>query len=265
MTCRIFKYLIFIALISTYGCQNDDIAEVPSCPSDFITYVEGLGLNPTFDVIKDSLIACAGSGQMGVLNDPSNTPTSILFYPNGVVSDFRYWTLNTSIDSDPACLPFDRSMTDIELNDSPLWNGFLRKFQSNSQDELGVVSYIRNNQVFVSNPIQIKTESQPTAFNPSPINITDTNTGKRFEWEAAPEGEDAIYFHVVADLQGNLISGTYTFDRHWTFYDLSNVVLNIREIDPPPTLIEGATYQFVVMGVSLDNWVNALWDTTFVF
>ena len=53
---------------------------------------------------------------------------------------------------------------------------------------------------------------------------------------------------------GNLISGTYTYEPNFTFYDLSNVVLNITDTSSVPLLKENSTYTFTLMGVSEDNW-----------
>jgi len=62
----------------------------------------------------------------------------------------------------------------------------------------------------------------------------------------------------------NLISGTYTYDRAFTVYDLSNVVLNITDTTFVPTLEPNQNYNFTMMGVSEDNWVNLFIRKTFV-
>ena len=76
--------------------------------------------------------------------------------------------------------------------------------------------------------------------------------------------DNIIYFEVVADSLGNLVSGTYTYDKHWKFYDLSNVVLNIHDVTPPPELTPNAKYKFTLMGVSEDNWVHLAGEKEFV-
>jgi hypothetical protein len=37
---------------------------------------------------------------------------------------------------------------------------------------------------------------------------------------------------------------------------LSNVVLNIRNVSPEPSLVNDTKYNITLMGVSIDNWVN---------
>tara|TARA_B110000037_G_scaffold188288_1_gene219533 strand:- start:56975 stop:57187 length:213 start_codon:yes stop_codon:yes gene_type:complete len=67
----------------------------------------------------------------------------------------------------------------------------------------------------------------------------------------------------VSDLEGNLISGTYTYEKNFTFYDLTNVVLNIKDVDPALALQPNRTYRITMMAVSQDNWVNLLCEKKF--
>ena len=48
-------------------------------------------------------------------------------------------------------------------------------------------------------------------------------------------------------------------------YDLSNVVINIHDINPPPTLQEREEYTFLVMGISKDNWVDFIANKKFQY
>ena len=60
---------------------------------------------------------------------------------------------------------------------------------------------------------------------------------------------------MVTDAQNNLLSGTYTYEKLFTYYNLENVVLNVTR-ENPPSLLSNNSYSFTMMGVSLDNWVN---------
>ena len=60
---------------------------------------------------------------------------------------------------------------------------------------------------------------------------------------------------VITNNENNLLSGTYTYDQWFQYYQLNNVVLNVTR-NTPPDLEVANTYNFVMMGVSLDNWVN---------
>ncbi len=219
-------------------------------------YIAELGL-PTQ---RDSLIACAASGQHGILKDNFNNDISIIFYPPTGAMNYRYYELAT-----PAAGTIDlRDFKLKELNHVPLLNGYLRKFVGNIADKLCLVTFVKDSKLFISDPITIKGTSQPTTFNPSGTNIFNASSlSPSFNWNPTATRIDKIYFQIIADADGDLISGTYTESTNFTFYDLSNVVLNIRDITPPPTLTADQEYQFVMMGVSDDNWVNVLVDTTF--
>ena len=115
----------------------------------------------------------------------------------------------------------------------------------------------------MSNPIKLKINTKPTEVNADLLTIIDDGVTPTFRWDDGLIPENAIYFHVVSDLDDNLISGTYTFDREFTFYDLDNVVLNITDPSTTPLLEPNQEYKFTMMGVSLDNWVNLLIETRF--
>ena len=83
-----------------------------------------------------------------------------------------------------------------------------------------------------------------------------------FSWEDGSYSDTKIYFQVVSDDENNLISGTYTFESMFQFYDLENVVLNITK-GTPDMLERSADYNFTLMGVSEDNWVNLFSQKSF--
>ena len=85
----------------------------------------------------------------------------------------------------------------------------------------------------------------------------------RFSWEDGIIDESVIYFQIISDEANNFISGTYTFEKEFTFYDLSNVVLNITDTTSTPTLEPNQDYKFTMMGVSEDNWVNLFIEKEF--
>jgi len=61
----------------------------------------------------------------------------------------------------------------------------------------------------------------------------------------------------------DVLSGTYTFDSNFRYYDLDNVVLNITR-QQPTDLVVDSTYNFTLMGVTEDNWVNTFLQKEFV-
>ena len=77
------------------------------------------------------------------------------------------------------------------------------------------------------------------------------------------ELSNVIYFQVISDANNTLISGTYTIDKWFQYYNLANIVLNIT-IGTPPNLIPSDEYNFTLMGVSEDNWVNLVVEKSFI-
>ena len=83
-----------------------------------------------------------------------------------------------------------------------------------------------------------------------------------FSWNDGIFPENAIYFQVIADVNNDFISGTYTTDTWFQYYNLSNVVLDINRITPPD-LLTNNQYNFSMLAVSLDNWVNLVIENSF--
>lgn len=78
-----------------------------------------------------------------------------------------------------------------------------------------------------------------------------------FSWENDLVGDNAIYFQIVSDINDTVLSATYTFESNFQYYNTSNVVLNVTEGIPPDFMVNEA-YNFTLMDVSEDNWVNVL-------
>ncbi len=238
------------------ACAGD--GEHPLPVGSLAALVQELGL----PIQRDSLIACAASGQHGFLQEASNQPVSVIYLPVPESGETWYFETQGPV-ADKTDLSHYQQQT---LETRPILNGFLRKFihPGGSGETQGIVATVSNGKLFLSNEIAIKSADQPTDFNPGDISIDVTDPlMPGFEWQASVRGQDAIYFHVVSDAQNNLISGTYSLDRSFRFYDLSNVVLNINDTDPAPGLQSGEDYTFSVMAVSEDNWVNAFWSQAF--
>ena len=211
---------------------------------------------------RDSLIACAASGQNSFLAESSGLPVSVIYLPVSNSGPVWFFETNGLInDKTDYSRYFQR-----QLEDKPLLNGFLRKFAhaGASEETIGVVATVSNGKLFLSNEINIKVANQPTVFSAEAIAIDQAQPlMPAFSWSASEQGADAIYFQVVSDVTGNLISGTYTQEPDFQFYKLDNVVLNINDTDPAPSLESGVSYTISVMAVSLDNWVNSFSSTAF--
>lgn len=247
-----YKYLSFVLCVFIFSCQNDQ--EKPLDQNILSDYIE---LNS--DLESDFLIACA-AGKEGGMHGVMSEPTAIYFYPVAGATDYRYYETENVIDS----IDFSQYKR-VDLTLDPLFNGYLQRWNQESfeGERMSIVTYLTDGKLHISDPIRMKTNPKPTEVNPALVNIEVEDSTAHFEWQDGVIDENVIYFQVISDDQGNLVSGTYTYDRSWTFYDTSNVVLNITT-DPNPTLEAGKEYNFTMMAVSEDNWVNLLIQQSFL-
>jgi hypothetical protein len=206
---------------------------------------EYLVLNPDIATDKD-VVACAAS-------DALNTGTTYVFYyPIPGATEINYFeTANLLGDKNDFSLYFP-----LELESQPVFNGYLERFVRESGDEVWcIVTYKIDGEVRTSNPIRLKHDSKPTEWTDN-VMIDVTNKIKpKFSWEDGVINENAIYFQVITDASNNLLSGTYTYEKLFQYYNLDNVVLNVTR-NSPPQLMTSNTYNFTLMAVSIDNWVN---------
>jgi len=217
-----------------------------SCSTDTLSEEETLNTILGFkDIVLDNVISCAASNKDDKL-------VSVFLYPRPGATNIQYFeTSNDLVDKN--------NFDNYTLHEYPLtdvFNGYLKKFEVESLNEKWViVSFDEDGKTHLSNPIHLKQQSKPTQYLPQNIMVDASSGMPFFSWQDGLYNDTAIYFQVVSDAQGNLLSGTYTFDRTFTYYKLDNVVLNITK-STPPVLSDGNPYEFTLMGVSEDNWVN---------
>lgn len=210
-------------------------------------------LNQNSNLELDEVIACAAS-------DQSNKNTSFIFYyPIPGATEIKYFeTPNLTVNEND----FSK-YTQVEYISEPVFNGYLERFvRNNNKDTWCIVTYKTNGKIHKSNPIRLKHQTKPTEWI-NTINIDFSESTKpKFSWQDGVIKENAIYFQVISTENNNLLSGTYTFDKWFQYYNLSNTVLNITQSSPPNLIIEN-NYNFTLMGVSEDNWVNLVIQKTF--
>ncbi len=236
-----------------------------SCDKENISFPEGslaaYIANNAQLAVSNQLIACAAGGQRSFLED-SLYPISVFFLPIEDASNFRYFEAPIDVGKEDLNQYQERNFR-LE----PLFNGYLRRFLHTGIDQemWGRVTFIAGDSLHVCNAIRMKLLDKPSEFAPQLVDISFpmAATSPKFSWTDGQLKENEIYFQVVSDQAGNLISGTYTYDTHFQFYELSNVVLNIRDINPAPTLAPNTTYDFTLMGISIDNWVNLIAQKAF--
>ncbi len=236
-------YIFFLLLVYS-SCTEDDQIIASIQLADVIE-------NQSFQI--DNVIACAS----GSANDDEFI---VYLYPRPGVTDIRYFETNSASDDKNDY----RLYTEVELPIMDVFNGHIMAFTNQSPNEKWViVTFMDQGVLQLSNPIRLKHKSQNTLFS-SNIEVDHSESlMPMFNWEEIVNIEDAIYFQVVTDDSNQFLSGTYTFEDKFQYYNLDNVVLNVTE-EEPPNLVANERYGFTLMGVSLDNWVNVLGDLDFI-
>ncbi len=231
-------YFLTISFLVLISCSTDAINE------DFNTLDNSLASK---EVVLDNVIACAAS-------NATDDKVSVFFYPRPGATNIQYFETESSNDDKNN---FDNYVPVV----APLknvFNGYLQKFEVLvTQEKWAVVTFDEGGQTHLSNPIRIKHQTKPTEYLPQNITIDATSNMPRFSWRDGRYDDTKIYFQVVSDNQDNLVSGTYTFEKTFQFYNLDNVVLNITKGIPSP-LQAGNSYGITLMAVSEDNWVNMI-------
>ena len=232
------KITLILFLSICVSCTKEKVEIVPQNLQEYLNINSGL--------IADEVIACAASDKIDA------TTSYIFYYPVLGASEIQYFeTDNTNINEKDFSLYKKRT-----LQKEGVFNGYLERFVRNDVKEVwSIVTYKTNGKLHKSNPIRLKHQSKSTEWNNQvAIDFTE-NTSPKFTWKDGVHKENEIYFQVVSDVNNDLLSGTYTYDRWFQYYKLDNVVLNVTT-EKPPILEKNADYNFTMMGVSLDNWVN---------
>ena len=244
------KYLLIFSLATAllFSCKKEEIATLK-------TELENSGAK----VSEEYIIACAAGMRDGFMGDAAH-PVSMSFYPVAGATNFRYFeTVGNNTDE----MDYGQ-YEEVIVNSVPVFNGYLRRFPlKRATNRWGIVTYEVNGETRICDPVHIKVNFQQTVWSPNRITITENGVTPEFRWQSYPIFENAIHFNVVSDSNNNLISGTYTQDTNWSFYDLSNVTLNIRDVNPAPSLNPNSKYTFTLMSVSDDNWVTTFGQKEF--
>jgi len=246
---RVLLLVVFIVIFT--HCRKKVIVEGNLLLSNYFEKFDSVHLA--------HVTACAAGTPNGINNDDKH-PTSIFLYPLPGTTNYRYFETNNIKDS----LNFSKYF-EKKLEVEPFFNGYLKKFNNPyfEGERMGIVTIEVDGELHVSTPIRLKTNKYPTELNSDVLTINQNGITPNFTWVDGSIPGNVIYFQVISDTLGNFISGTYTNDKTFTFYDLSNVVFNITDPNTTPALTPNQKYNFTFMCVSADNWVNLYIQTSF--
>lgn len=232
------QLIYYIPLFLLMTCLEDDSVPIVN---DNETILSNFLEDKTF--LNDQVIACAASDNG--IPDINN----IYFYPEDGSSDFRLYQSWAEDGNDFSKYQF------VPQKSEPFFQGALRVFKLRSDCKWTLVVFEKEGKTEISTPIRMKLSFQPTVWSTDIMVDQSSSLMPHFSWSTLSEENNVIFFQVLSTEASELLSGTYTEESHFQYYNLNNVVLNVTR-NEPPDLISGETYIFTVMDVSIDNWVN---------
>lgn len=236
------NYILFICCILFVSCSEDLVETKETLQSN----IDGK------NIVVDNVIACAASGK-------NESKVSIFLYPRPGATNIQcYATATEDFDKNNY-----RNYKKVNASLSNIFNGYLMKFDVDFDSEKWViVTFDEEDKTHLCNPIRLKQFTKPTEYLVDNVTIDASTQMPNFIWEDGSFLDTKIYFQVISNTQNNLLSGTYTYEKQFVYYNLDNVILNVTR-DNPPELNNNTNYNFTLMGVSEDNWVNLFSEKTF--
>ncbi|MDX6746519.1 hypothetical protein SHK09_06930 [Polaribacter sp. PL03] len=245
----VFKKIIFLFLcISIFSCSEDTDISVPRNLQEYI--------DETLNVTESSVVACAANAE-------ANTSlTYIFYYPEEGASDIRYYELSDNTLDETIFVNYRRQSLESEA----VFGGKLARFsRSGDTESWCLVTYKKDGILRVSEPIKLNNISKPTTYSDEVTINYKTTLEPNFTWQDSATKESVIYFEVITDEEEDFISGTYTEETFFQYYDESNVLETPKiNTTAPVNLVEDEIYNFTMMGVSEDNWVNIIIEEQFI-
>lgn len=252
--------LLFLTALTLLACDSFEIQPNNLQPQVQPTMGQNLAAYLTASqlaVQEDSLIACAFSGDYGFL--PGGLPGEMRVLAYAYFPDVMFFYFRAEAGAGTAFTDF-RFLPAPEAQ--PVANNFFEVLPRSAEGGNFIVAHRRGSRLFISNVIELKPD-QPTVDGSGDL-VVDLSAPANpdFSWGPDP-GDNAIFFELLTDASGNVVSGTYTTEPSFRYYDLSNVVLNVSPGVPPAALPTDNAYRMTVMGVGGNNWVNFMLDVEF--
>ncbi|MGY0407269.1 MAG: hypothetical protein ACWIPJ_02775 [Polaribacter sp.] len=228
-----------------------------SCTSDKDVLVsrnlqEYIAENPNLE--RDNVIAYAA-------NAKGNTSISYIFYyPIEGARNIRYYETEDATANEKDFSNYKRN----NLKQEDVFGGKLERFVRTSDTETWcLVTFVTDGKLHISKPIRLKSRSKPTEYSKKVTIDYPTTLEPIFTWEDGTYKDNNTYFQVISDEENNFISGTYTTKKTFTYNDKTDIVLDINT-KTPKALEEDKVYNFTMLGISEDNWVNLFIEKQFI-
>ena len=238
------KIIVILMCCLVFACSEDTDITIPRNLQEYI--------DENSNVEEKAIFACAA-------NDPSNTSkASIFYYPEAGASDVRYYELTAATLDETVYANYKRQ----NLASKEMFGGKLQRLsRSGSSESWCLVTYVVQGVLRISEPIKLNNTSKSTAYSKDVFIDYKTIIEPNFTWEDGARNESVLYFQVVTDEEEDFISGTYTEDTFFQYYDETKENINTTT---PKTLQEDEVYNFTMMGIGVDNWVHIIIEEQFI-
>ncbi|WP_341221002.1 hypothetical protein [Polaribacter atrinae] len=247
MTIKNFLITVFISLFLS-SCTEDNDITVPRNLQEYIDVSTNTDLGDVF------AYAASASG--------STTLTYVYSAPEEGATDIRYYEAD-SLNVDQLDFSNYRRQN---LTATNVFDGKLKRFsRSGSEENWCLVTYMLDGELHKSNPIRLKIETNPTSWTDEVTIEFPTTLNPKFTWSDFGVSDNVIYFEAISEVDDDsFVSGVYTLDKTFQYFDTANVESYIDVSESPDDLVEDTEYLFTMMAISDDYWVNTVIEETFV-
>jgi hypothetical protein len=247
MTVKNLLIVVFISLF-IFSCTEDTDITVPR---NLQEYIEASSNN---DIIETFAYAASANGSTSIVY--------IYVAPEDGATDVRYYEADALSVDEQDFTNYRRQ--NLTLTD--VFDGKLQRFTRSDEDENWcLVTYMLNGELHKSNPIRLKNDTNPTSWTDELTIQFPETLAPIFTWSDFDVTDNAIYFEAISEVDDDtFVSGTYTLDKTFQYFDISNVEVNINTPLTPDDLVEDTEYLFTMMAISEDNWVNTVIEETFI-
>ncbi|WP_111682239.1 hypothetical protein [Winogradskyella tangerina] len=131
------------------------------------------------------------------------------------------------------------------------------------RDEWIIMTYKIEDKIKLSSPIRINNLFRQTDYIEDIVIDQGMSGSANFEWSVQSAENNAFFFEIMKDQNDAVLSLTFTNDSHFQYFDLTNVTLNLSQ-NVPPNLVQDENYEFTVLDIGLDNWINTVHSRAFI-
>ena len=215
------------------------------------------------EYISENTTVAEGAVLAWAANKKENTDLTYIYYaPEIGASDFRYYELKDASLAMDVFLNYERK----SLENSVVFDKKLNRFsRPGSSENWCLVTYKKEGGLQISAPIKLNNKTKTTVYSNAVSIAYKTTVEPNFTWEDAAIDDNVFYFQTISDASSTMLSGTFTRDTFFQYYDTSNVLVSPNlNTEAPKALVADDIYNFMMMGIGPDNWVNMIVEEQFI-